>query len=313
MRAETRLPVVGTNEDERISLVLPTYNRAGALRANLGRMLAIEAVAELIVVDDGSSDDTADACAGFADERLRVIRHAHNRGVAAARNTGVAAASGEWVLFGEDDCRFPLNYAAVLRREGQRLGADIVSAPLMHIAGSDADAAELAARAPRRPGPPTMDESSVFPAQAVETPFLPARALVRRAVFARVHFYDGFPVNGYREETDFFVQAARAGFRCVLTGETYCYQLDTWDGGQHHSSPLRYELWAVRNNWRFLRRHGAWLHDQGYIAGPASAQLAFALRRARAVAAGVTRARIARVRAAATRRMAPGSVDPARR
>jgi glycosyltransferase involved in cell wall biosynthesis len=313
VQAETRLLSVSTNAHARISLVLPTYNRAGALRANLARMLAIEDVAELIVVDDGSSDDTAAVCDDFADERLRVIRHPHNRGVAAARNTGVEAADGEWVLFGEDDCRFPLDYATVLRREGERLSADIVSAPLMHIAGSDADAAAHAARATRRAGPPTMDESNVFPAHAVETPFLPARALVRRAVFARVSYHDGFPVNGYREETDFFVQAARAGFRCVLTGETYCYQLDTWDGGQHHSSPLRYELWAVRNNWRFLRRHGAWLREQGYITSPARAQLGFAVARARGVAVGVTRARVARARAAAARRMAPRGVDPAPR
>jgi glycosyltransferase involved in cell wall biosynthesis len=312
-RAETRLLGVGSDALERISLVLPTYNRAAALRANLARMLAIEDVAEVIVVDDGSSDDTAAVCEGFSDERLRVIRHPHNRGVAAARNTGVEAASGEWVLFGEDDCRFPLDYASVLREEGERHGADIVSAPLLHIAGSDADAAAFAARTPRRAGAPTMDESGVFPVEPVQTPFLPARALVRRAVFARVRYHDGFPVNGYREETDFFVQAARAGFRCLLTGATYCYQLDTWDGGQHHSSPLRYELWAVRNNWHFLRRHGGWLREQGYIAGPARSELAFAAGRARAVAVGVTRARIARLRAAAARRTPAVGVDSARR
>lgn len=289
---------MGTDGHERISLVLPTYNRAGALRANLADMLAIDGVSELIVVDDGSSDDTAEVCAEIADERLRVIRHPRNRGVAAARNTGVEAASGAWVLFGEDDCRFPREYATVLRREGARHDADIVSAPLLHLTGSDADAAALAARTPRRERPPSVDESNVFPARDVHTPFLPARALVRAEVFERVRFYDGFPVNGYREETDFFVQAARAGFRCLLTGATYCYQLDTWDGGQHHSSPLRYEYWALRNNWRFLRRHGAWLREQGYIAGPARAQLGFAVGRGRAVAGGMTRARVARARRA---------------
>jgi len=304
---------VGSDAHERISLVLPTYNRAAALRENLARMLAIEDVAEVIVVDDGSSDDTPAVCASFTDARLRVIRHPHNRGVAAARNTGVETARGEWVLFGEDDCRFPPDYAAVLLREGQRHGADIVSAPLIHIAGSDADAAASAAAAPRRAGSPTMDESNVFPAEAVHTPFLPARALVRREIFDRVRYHDGFAVNGYREETDFFVQAARAGYRCVLTGATYCYQLDTWDGGQHHSSPLRYELWAVRNNWRFLRRHGAWLREQGYIASPAGAQLAFTLGRVRSVLAGVARTRVARLRGAMARRSPSGSVDPAHR
>jgi glycosyltransferase involved in cell wall biosynthesis len=287
---------VGTAEHGRISLVLPTYDRAGALRANLGVMLALRDVAEVIVVDDGSSDDTQAVCERFACERLRVIRHPENRGVAAARNTGIDAAGGEWVLFGEDDCRFPPDYAEALRGEAERHGADIVSAPLLHLDGTDVDAAQLAARAPRRARAPTMDESDVFPLQATETPFLPARALVRRAVFDRVRFYDGFPVNGYREETDFFVQAARAGFRCLLTPATYCYQLDTWDGGQHHSAPLRYEYWALSNNWRFLRRHGSWLRAQGHIGGIASAQLRFARRRALTVATGVTRARIATAR-----------------
>lgn len=287
---------MGTDEHGRISLVLPTYNRAGALRANLGGMLALRDVAEVIVVDDGSSDDTQAACERFAGERLRVIRHPENRGVAAARNTGIDAAAGEWVLFGEDDCRFPPDYAEVLRGEAERHGADIVSAPLLHLDGTDADAAQLAARAPRRAQAPSMDESNVFPSKAIETPFLPARALVRRAVFDRVRFYDGFPVNGYREETDLFVQAARVGFRCLLTPAAYCYQLDTWDGGQHHSSPLRYEYWALSNNWRFLRRHGSWLRAQGHIDGIARAQLRFAGRRALIVVSGVTRARIATAR-----------------
>jgi glycosyltransferase involved in cell wall biosynthesis len=287
---------VGTDEHGRISLVLPTYNRAQALRTNLAVMLALSDVAEVIVIDDGSTDETLQVCRRFADERLRVISHPQNRGVAAARSTGIDAAQGKWVLFGEDDCRFPTDYAVVLRQEAERHGADIVGAPLLHLDGTDADAAELAARTPRRALEPSMDEANVFPLQATQTPFLPARVLVRRAVFDRVRFYDGFPVNGYREETDFFVQAARVGFRCLLTPETYCYQLDTWDGGQHHTSPLRYEYWALSNNWRFLRRHGSWLASNGHIGGIASAQLHFARRRALTVASGMARARVSTVR-----------------
>lgn len=287
---------MSTGEHDSISLVLPTYNRAAALATNLAVMLALEGVTELIVVDDGSSDDTASVCEGFADERLRLIRHPRNLGVAAARNTGLQAAAGEWVLFGEDDCRFPRDYAAVLRREGHRHGADIVSAPLLHLNGSDADAAALAARTVRRERPPSMDEDNVFPAHPVQTPFLPARALVRREVFEQVRFYNGFPVNGWREETDFFVGAARAGFRCLLTAATYCYQLEEWGGGQHHSSPLRYEYWVLRNNWCFLRRHGAWLTAQGLIGGVARAQLALAWLRLRMIVRGMARARIQRLR-----------------
>jgi GT2 family glycosyltransferase len=282
-----------------ISLVVPTFNRAPALRANLGAMLALEGVCEVIVVNDGSSDDTVEACAEFADERLRLVTHPHNRGVAAARNTGARAARGAWVLFGEDDCRFPAEYALVLRGVAERMSADIIGAPLLRVEGTDRDAAEVAARAPRRSRPPTMDEDSVFLTEAMQTPFLPARVLVRKSVFDTVSFYEGFPGNAYREETDFFVAAAKRGFHCVLTPDTYCYQLDNWTGGQHHSSPLRYEYWTVHNNWRFLRRHGPWLVEQGYIESEVGAQVRFVLRRLRVVLAGVVGARLRRLKAAA--------------
>jgi glycosyltransferase involved in cell wall biosynthesis len=56
---------------------------------------------EIIVVDDGSTDDTA----AIAERGgARVIRHGTNRGLAAARNTGIAASSGEIVAFTDDDC-----------------------------------------------------------------------------------------------------------------------------------------------------------------------------------------------------------------
>ncbi len=282
---------VGERED--ITLVLPTYNRAEALRLNLPSMLAMKDVAEVIVVDDGSSDDTPQVCSRFADPRLRIIRHELNRGVPVARNTGLEAATGGWVLFGEDDCRFPLDYATVLLAEARRHNADIVGAPLLHAPGTVEQIAAIAAAAPRIEKP-SMEDVGSFPRQAFETPFLPARALVRRSVFELVRFDGGFLVNAYREETDFFVQAARAGFRCLFTGETYCYQFGNWDGGAHQSSTLRYEYWAARNNWRFLNRHGAWLIEQNYIRGRTASQIRFVLQRLAIVLRGATRSRISR-------------------
>jgi len=281
-------------------MVVPTYDRAAALRANLESALALHDIAEVIVVDDGSTDDTSQACREFHDERLRVIRHPSNRGVAAARNTGIAAANGAWILFGEDDCRFPSDYATVLRAEAGRHSADIIGAPMLHFRGADGEAAAFAAASPRVEKL-SMENMSAFPVRAVETPFIPARALVRKSVFDRVSFYEGFPVNGYREETDFFVQAVRAGFRCMLTPATYCYQAGFWGGGQHHSSTLRYEYWTLRNNWRFLRRHAAWLVEHGYIRGAIASQGQFAAARAGIVISGAVRTRARRVSAALSR------------
>lgn len=293
-----------------ITLVVPTYDRAQALRANLENMLKLEAIAAVVIVNDGSKDDTLSVCEQFADPRLQVISHPTNRGVATARNTGIEAARSEWILFGEDDCRFPADYAVVLLDEALRHDADLVGAPLLHKRSSDEDIQQVAASAPRAERP-SMEDVGTFPIHTIETPFIPARALVRRSVFDRVRFYEGFPVNGYREETDFFVQAVRAGFRSIFTPSTFCYQVGTWSGGQHHSSSLRYEYWVLRNNWRFLKRHHRWLSEQGYLKGAIGSQASFALGRARQVAAGVVRARFVRLsRWRDTRRgkdVAPGS------
>jgi GT2 family glycosyltransferase len=277
-------------------MVVPTFNRADALRTNLGTMLALEGVCEVIVVNDGSSDDTAATCAEFSDERLKLVEHPHNRGLPAARNTGAANARGAWVLFGEDDCRFPADYAVTLRAVAERHEADIVGAPLVNTPGTDETVAQFAAQIPRRSRAPTMDEDGIFPAADVQTPFLPARSLVRRSVFEKVSFDEGYVGNAYREETDFFVRATRDGFRCVLTGDTYCYQIDTWNGGVHLSSTLRYEYSTLLNNWRFLSRHGAWLKQNGYIRSAVESQTRFALRRLRHVATGVVRARVHRLK-----------------
>jgi len=87
-----------------VSVVIPVYNRAHLI----GR--AVSSVFdqsyknfEIIVVDDASSDDLARALAGFADSRLQCISHPSNRGAAAARNTGVAVARGEFVAFLDSD------------------------------------------------------------------------------------------------------------------------------------------------------------------------------------------------------------------
>jgi glycosyltransferase involved in cell wall biosynthesis len=88
-----------------VSVVIPTRSRwrllsTAALPAALEQR---EVDHEIIVVDDGSDDETADRLDEIADPRLRVVRNSPSRGVAAARNVGIAAARGRWVSFLDDD------------------------------------------------------------------------------------------------------------------------------------------------------------------------------------------------------------------
>lgn len=87
-----------------VSVVIPTHNRWALLRAALHGALAQRAVdVEVLVVDDGSTDETADELSRLTNPRLRVIRHETSQGVARARNSGIAHARGEWVAFLDDD------------------------------------------------------------------------------------------------------------------------------------------------------------------------------------------------------------------
>lgn len=96
--------VLMTDEPE-VSVVIPTHNRWPFLSTGaLPSALAQEQVRhEVIVVDDGSDDETAARVRCIDDSRLRLIEHERALGVAVARNSGIAAARGEWVAFLDDD------------------------------------------------------------------------------------------------------------------------------------------------------------------------------------------------------------------
>jgi glycosyltransferase involved in cell wall biosynthesis len=86
-----------------VSVVVPTYNRAELIGASVASLLAQTGVEfEVVVVDDGSTDDTRERLAAITDPRLRVVAAAHG-GVGAARNAGVAVCRGRYVAFHDSD------------------------------------------------------------------------------------------------------------------------------------------------------------------------------------------------------------------
>src|ERR1043166_1854397 len=88
-----------------VSVVLPTYNRAHTLARAVRSVLAqSHRHLEIVVVDDGSTDATVALVQKLAleDPRVRLVQQA-NRGPAAARNTGVRQARGEFVAFQDSD------------------------------------------------------------------------------------------------------------------------------------------------------------------------------------------------------------------
>lgn len=106
-----------------ISVVIPAYNAAKWLPAAVASVRAqIRPADELLVVDDGSKDDTEAVCRSLG---VRCVRR-ENGGLSAARNTGVEATTGEWMLFLDaDDTLYP-NALASLERKAVNSGAGVV-------------------------------------------------------------------------------------------------------------------------------------------------------------------------------------------
>ena len=98
------------------SLIIPTYNNAGTIIKTINKLLELDYDNyELIVVNDGSSDNTKEVLAGFTDNKLRVINQ-ENQGVSAARNAGIKSAKGHYIIFIDDDDDVADNILSVLER-----------------------------------------------------------------------------------------------------------------------------------------------------------------------------------------------------
>ena len=93
-----------TKNTPTVSVIIPTYNRSVLLPRSIRSVLnQTFQDFELIVVDDGSTDNTEEVVRGFEDKRIRYIQHEENKGGSAARNTGVKVAQGEYIALLDDD------------------------------------------------------------------------------------------------------------------------------------------------------------------------------------------------------------------
>ena len=197
-------PIVGKASPPSFSVIVPAFQAAGtvaeAVRSALKQTL--EAV-EVIVVDDGSTDDLAGALRGLPSVRL--LRRPH-RGLAAARNAGVGVACGDFVAFLDaDDVYAPDHLRALGWASAVRPDLDILTADATFIRGEKASGSFY------RSNPfPEVDQR-----QAVLTRcFLHANSAVRRSSFLAVNGSDETFLHG--EDWDLWVRLILSGSRAGL-------------------------------------------------------------------------------------------------
>ena len=93
-----------SKENELISVIIPTYNRADIISKSIESVLnQTYRNIELIIVDDGSTDDTIKSLGNIKDKRLRVVQLEKNSGMCAARNAGANVAKGAYIAVQDSD------------------------------------------------------------------------------------------------------------------------------------------------------------------------------------------------------------------
>lgn len=120
----------------KISVIIPNYNRAGLIAETLSNLLSqTHPPSEIIVVDDGSTDDSIGVIKSFG-RRVTLIEQ-QNRGPGAARNAGLAIARGDYIQFQDSDDLLSLNKLELQAQALEEVQADIALGPWAHVTMND--------------------------------------------------------------------------------------------------------------------------------------------------------------------------------
>jgi glycosyltransferase involved in cell wall biosynthesis len=223
----------------KISVIIPVYNGAKFLPEAIAN---VEAQAhpslEIIVVDDGSTDDTATVAQTLGD-RIRYI-HQSNQGPAAARNRGLAIARGTFVAFLDVDDQWP---AEKLDHQLAAFAAN----PQLEIVNGYVQMMQAVPRTDRGWG--------FQPRHAPLVSFNLGSALFRKSVFEKVGHFDASQIHS--EDVDWFMHARELGVAMVVLEEvTLLYRKHGENLTGDRSENLKGFLHALHKSIRRRRQQG---------------------------------------------------------
>jgi glycosyltransferase involved in cell wall biosynthesis len=227
-----------------VTVVIPTHDRSALLSRTLRSVRRQGDVdLEVVVVDDGSRDDTAAMVARLADPRVRLARNERPQGVSAARNHGIALATGQWIaLLDDDDLWAPDKLAAQLRA-ARRLGRSWACTGCVAVN----DALEILAG-----GPPPSPEAIVrqLPLRNV-VPAGASNVLARRSALEQTGIFD--PLLKHVADWDLWIRLGALGLPAVVDEPLVAYRLHTGNASTD-AGAMAAELARVAERYRTLRR-----------------------------------------------------------
>jgi len=215
-----------------VTAVVPCYNGAKFIKATLDSLLNQSIKPdEVILVDDGSIDDTADIAESMG---VRVIRHGDNLGLCNARNTAIKASKSEIVLFIDADTTADKDLIASLLEYYRQ--DDVAGVGGRNIESNIRTVFDLYRK---------LHISQYAPSEVLNNaPFVAgACCSYRRSVLEEVGGFDVFFTNG--EDCDIGFRINRLGKRIVYTPEAKVYHQRTDNSKSLHNLAFRYSCWKV--------------------------------------------------------------------
>ncbi|WP_305879988.1 glycosyltransferase family 2 protein [Siccirubricoccus soli] len=188
----------------RVSVLMTTWNGAASIRASIASILGQSCPDfELVVVDDGSTDGTAEILAGIGDPRLRVLRPGRNLGIVGARNHGFAACRGEYLaVLDHDDLAHPARLARQL--------AHLEAHPEIAFLGTAVEIMAADGRRREAEAPPGRTPLLLRWALLVDNPFTWSSMMFRMAALRRLTVFLR-PEAEYADDFDLYHRLLAAG------------------------------------------------------------------------------------------------------
>jgi len=188
-----------------VSIVLPTYNRARLLSPVINSVLNQSYMDwELIVVDDGSEDETGEIIKGFTDDRIRYIYQVNTKSPG-ARNTGIRASNGRYVKFlDSDDLLLPSNLEEHVKK--------MEAKPELGLTASGWEEVDRKFNSLGTQRPWLYRSVIDLTTLLYSCPFPPSAAMVKREWLLNVGMFD--PQQFYVEDWDLWLRLAHS--RCVI-------------------------------------------------------------------------------------------------
>lgn len=199
------------------TVVIPTYNRAGLItRAVTSALDQDTSPAEIIVVNDGSTDNTVEVLAALSD-RIRVVNQ-ENAGGAAARNAGVEAAASEWVAFlDSDDVWLPDHLSRLIAaRDESNDAADLYFDDTRQSEADGGGTMFEAAKLSFGPASWLLRTDARGWAVAGRQPAMLQSSMVRRSAFQEIGGL--WPALSSRHDTHFFYRMLAERPACAVAG-----------------------------------------------------------------------------------------------